>query len=278
MSNFLELRFNLLLCITLLSMTCTAMVHQAFTNDSAPTEKVSMLYKYDVLATKGVVPSQRSKQSWNKPSFSEYSCQKTWMYVSGGSNGTCWCRSSVRGLVRCNNVSNQVAILNCYCMTYDNANFEDVIVGSCPYGCGSVNARSSHHPLPLNITDLNHGMCGRLNRDYRLCSKCINKFCPLVYSYDLNCVKCSGEYNWLKYVAVAYVPLTIFYFIVVFLRNRAVLVWIYNIKSRICVTSEFKGSFYNIKWNTCCGSQNNYNTIFSMELRFLPLPQFKYLS
>ena len=117
-------------------------------------------------------------------------------------------------------------------MTYDCT--KGVVLGSCQYGCGYFNDSSSwigreiYYPLPLNITDLNNGMCGRLNRDYRLCSKCIEGFSPLVYSYELNCVKCSGKYNWLKYVAVAYVPLTIFYFIVVLLRIDATEPYLYG--------------------------------------------------
>ena len=236
-----SLTFHLLLCIILLSesVTCSSVIHFALSDEiadttiSAQTDKVSILHKikdpdYDVLATNSVA---HSKQPWNKPSFSEFDCQKTWMY--GDSNGTCRCRpSTISGSVICNNIPNQVAIQKCYCMTCDNT--KDIIVGSCPYGCGYFNdSRSSigwmiYHPLPLNITELNHGMCGRLNRDNRLCSKCINGFSPLVYSYDLNCVKCSGEYNWLKYVAIAYIPLTIFYFIVILFRVDATEPYLYG--------------------------------------------------
>ena len=36
------------------------------------------------------------------------------------------------------------------------------------------------------------------------------------YSYDLRCVNCSGgHYNWAKYVAVALLPLTLFFILVV---------------------------------------------------------------
>jgi hypothetical protein len=41
-------------------------------------------------------------------------------------------------------------------------------------------------------------------------------------------VKCSGEYNWLKYVAIAYIPLTIFFFTVVFLRIDATEPYLYG--------------------------------------------------
>ena len=161
--------------------------------------------------------------------FSGDTCQKTWMY---GSNGTCQCGRSIHGTVSCSNNSNQVSILRCYCMTYDST--EDVVLGSCPYGCGYFNSSSRwrgkeiYHQLPLNVTNLNQVICGRLNRDYRLCSKCSKGFSPLVYSYDLNCIKCNSKYNWLKYVAVAYIPLTIFYLIVVLFRIDATDPYLYG--------------------------------------------------
>ena len=166
----------------------------------------------------------------SKPDLDEDACQKTWIF---GSNGTCQCGPSVRGSVSCSNISNRVAILRCHCMTYDSK--KGVVLGNCPYGCGYFNDSSSwsgrevYHPLLLNIMDLNHEMCGRFNRDFRLCSKCIEGFSPLVYSYDLNCVKCSGEYNWLKYVAVAYIiPLTVFYLVVILLRIDATEPYLYG--------------------------------------------------
>ena len=194
------------------------------TMDKTATGGMSLHYKSYDQATEDT-EYLKQMNTWNNfMSFNGDACRKTWMYDL---NGTCQCGPSVHGTVSCNNNSNQVSILRCYCMTYDST--EDVVLGSCPYGCGYFNDSSSwsrsgreiYHPLPLNVTDLNYGMCGRLNRDYRLCSKCSKGFSPLVYSYDLNCIKCNSKYNWLKYVAVAYIPLTIFYLIVVVFRIDA---------------------------------------------------------
>ena len=42
---------------------------------------------------------------------------------------------------------------------------------------------------------------------------------PPVYSYSLACVECSDyKYNWLKYAAAAFLPLTAFYVLVVIFR------------------------------------------------------------
>ena len=54
---------------------------------------------------------------------------------------------------------------------------------------------------------------------------CEDGFAPPVYSYYFGCVNCSNynnyKYNWLKYIAVAYLPLTVFYFVVILARIRA---------------------------------------------------------
>ena len=40
-----------------------------------------------------------------------------------------------------------------------------------------------------------------------------------VYSYSIHCVNCTEyQYNWLKYIAVAYIPLTLFCLVVILLR------------------------------------------------------------
>ncbi len=55
-----------------------------------------------------------------------------------------------------------------------------------------------------------------------MCGECIEGYGLPVYSYNLSCVECSNyKYNWLKYIAVAYIPLTIFYFIVIKFRISA---------------------------------------------------------
>ena len=132
----------------------------------------------------------------------------TWMYRSNAS-GYCQCGSDINGAVKCNATLNQVVTDNC--MTYDEY-YNEVITGECLYGCilGFV-----YETLPLNVSQLNEVMCGRLNRQGRLCSKCEKEHYPLVYSYEFNCVKCtSGKYNWVKYIAVVILLTTCFYILI----------------------------------------------------------------
>ena len=54
-----------------------------------------------------------------------------------------------------------------------------------------------------------------MKRGGPLCSKCIQGYGLPVYSYKFECVECDDdENNWLKYLAVAYGPLALFYVLV----------------------------------------------------------------
>ena len=62
-----------------------------------------------------------------------------------------------------------------------------------------------------------------------MCSECMEGYSPLVYSYDLNCVRCTNSrLNWLKFIAIAFIPLTIFYFIVILFRINATNPYLYG--------------------------------------------------
>ena len=80
-----------------------------------------------------------------------------------------------------------------------------------PSGEGST----SHQLSVSNLTSLNHALCSRYNRQGFMCGECVEGHVPAVYSYTVDCVQClEYRYNWLKYLAVAYLPLTVLYFIV----------------------------------------------------------------
>ena len=91
----------------------------------------------------------------------------------------------------------------------NTANRSDVI-GGCLFSY-IHNLESIYYPLPCNILKLNNYTCAGLNREGQLCGRCMKGFAPSVYSYVLNCVKCTDYHiNWLKYIGVAIGPLTIF--------------------------------------------------------------------
>ena len=130
-------------------------------------------------------------------------------------------------------IDNIIYVQDCDCVTYNNEKCS-VLTGPCPYGCGFTTDNSSwsgqlNHPLPRNFSELNHAMCGRLNRDGPMCSKCRENFSPMVYSYDLKCITCTDrQYNWLKFIAVAFIPLTLFYFVIILFRIDATSPYLYG--------------------------------------------------
>ena len=68
----------------------------------------------------------------------------------------------------------------------------------------------------LMLTEI---QCGAFNRTGTLCGKCKDGHYPLAHSYDMNCVECpDGKSNWWKFVLAAFLPLTVFHFIVLFFK------------------------------------------------------------
>ena len=64
-----------------------------------------------------------------------------------------------------------------------------------------------------------HQDCTGLVHCVTLCGKCEDGYYPLAYSYDMKCVQCpNGKSNWWKFVLAAFLPLTIFYVVVLFFK------------------------------------------------------------
>ena len=103
----------------------------------------------------------------------------------------------------------QTMLLECKCMTEEDG---VLVVGACLYTC---NAIQGSYPLPCSTSLLNNFTCEDLNRHGRLCGECKEGYAPPVYSYELKCVKCKNyHYNWVRYIAAAFLPLTLFFFVV----------------------------------------------------------------
>ena len=132
-----------------------------------------------------------------------------WYQPSG--NGTCQFGSNLGFIVKSTANLMQSELEQFYCMTTANTSSHRMdVVGSCLYSAAAYLERM-HYPLPCNISQLNDFMCADLNREGQLCGKCREGFAPPVYSYSLSCVNCTDySLNWLKYLAVAFGPLTLF--------------------------------------------------------------------
>ena len=141
-----------------------------------------------------------------------------WMYRNQES-GKCECSNIPFRAVHCDLTIPRTSLLDCYCMTYDSLQNQTQL-GYCIYGINDISVPDYvYRDLPNNTADLDQFMCGRDNRTSTLCGECKDGYSPLVYSYELHCMNCTGmNYNWIKYVAVAYVPLTAFFFLVVLFK------------------------------------------------------------
>ena len=141
-----------------------------------------------------------------------------WTILNTTSND-CQCGGEMHGIIRCNSETCDISVKNCYCMTYSEA-LDEIFVSYCFYTCSFPNHFDEYPQVSTtNISELNEATCGRFNRTGLMCGECIADHAPAVYSYDLACVECQDyKYNWLKYIAVAYVPLTVFYILIVAMR------------------------------------------------------------
>ena len=104
-------------------------------------------------------------------------------------------------------------------MTTNDNKDDNVVVGNCILNCASGTLWSRHpifYPVSPNVSELEESTCGYLNRKGRLCSKCKEKYHISAYSYDFQCHKCPSSvgYNVVKYVSIAFVPLTLLYLFV----------------------------------------------------------------
>ena len=137
-------------------------------------------------------------------------------------NGTCKCDDLLKGLVKCEDGKGAQAVVKCFCMTTQENNNSSPVVGSCLYTCTQWDSTTFIALNTNSSEDLNNKTCGPFHRTGVLCSKCVEGYGLPVYSYSLSCVECTEyKYNWIKYIAVAYGPLTLFYILAILFRISA---------------------------------------------------------
>ena len=140
------------------------------------------------------------------------------------SNGTCQCLHSPQGTISCS--KGDLDIIGCYCATY-NTEKNLLQVGKCFYNCLNDTDFSSHtnsyHPLPSHGNTLNETGCSYWNRTGALCGRCLPQQYMSAYCYNFTCMHCHHViWNWFRYIMAAYLPLTLFHFIVLFFKVNVV--------------------------------------------------------
>ena len=145
-------------------------------------------------------------------------CSK-WLKFNGTmANCNYECGSSLDGTIA--DSSSPIVLLHgCNYMTA-SANGNKTVVGASIYACSAsfIPYRNCMNDVSCaNFSSANEAsLCSPLNRYSQLCSQCKPGYAPPVYSYSMACVKCNrSQYNWLKYIAVAFVPVTVFYLVIV---------------------------------------------------------------
>ena len=133
----------------------------------------------------------------------------------------CECPADFKEIVGCNRQGYINAVRDCHCLTYDH-NASTAEMGRCMYNCTYFVGRGylvSWTTISLDPDNWTSEMCGRYHRTGPLCGDCITGYYPQVYSLDVSCKPCSNSWsNWVKYLLVAYVPLTVFCFIILLFR------------------------------------------------------------
>ena len=133
--------------------------------------------------------------------------------------GKCECGSDLNGVVTCNPDTQEIFLLHCFCMTYDE-HTDKTEVGPCYFTCKKRYIHVYYREWKVqanNSQDLNQDICGDFHRTGRLCAKCAENYSLPVCSYSMNCTECfrsEFKLNLLKYLAVAFLPLTLFYIII----------------------------------------------------------------
>ena len=118
----------------------------------------------------------------------------------------------------CSNWLQMAKVRQCYCVTYDSAE-RDIVTGYCFPRCLT---NQTYKKLPHKLSLLNEATCKQWNREGILCGKCKKGFFYHAYSYNISCMsskECTGIHgHWWQYILAAYVPLTVFYLLILVFR------------------------------------------------------------
>ena len=167
----------------------------------------------------------RSNTSWTAGCPTGFYCH---FNTTEDSEGHCRCYTPPNGISKCDDRDMRFYVLDCVCATFDEEESE-LLIGPCVVNCGNGDVVDGglhdavYHPLPKDRGRVNTKMCHSMNRNGSLCGKCMDDHYPLAYSFSLKCVLCPNwRMNILWYIMAAYLPLTFFYFLVIFFRWNAV--------------------------------------------------------
>ena len=166
----------------------------------------------------------------------------TWMHRQNAQDNSCVCGDDVHNAVECIPGEYSIAVMRYFCIILSE-DLDTVFIGTCPYSNGGL--------LPPNKSELIRfdGLCiDFYHRRGQLCGACEENYTLPVYSYYLGCIKCEDyKYGWVKFIAAAFLPLTIFYVLVIIFRISVTLSSLngFVLVSQIMATPSFIRTLYS---------------------------------
>ena len=198
---------SLLFVLLLYGASVVRSAHSSLTSERTPTSLLNLQQSTQCLDTccnRSVACSETHGDSCPPGLFCKEDC--------------CHCGRYPSDIITCNGTSS--SLLNYYCATVDEDS-NITLVGRCPY----TKPRRHHedhtlyHHLPITRYSLNNQICQPLKRIGTLCGRCLPDHYPLAYSFNMTCIPCPhARWNWFRYIIAAYLPLTLFYFLVLFFK------------------------------------------------------------
>ena len=142
-----------------------------------------------------------------------------WHFFNATTN-LCECSisSSISDIVKC--TEGGVNLRVGHCMTYQEKE-EVIYIANCNYFHGNYSISDNGRYIQLsmkNASELNDTMCSPMNRNGTLCSECKRGFGPSIISLGLVCKVCNNWYGIPLYLFLEFVPITLFYFIILLFR------------------------------------------------------------
>ena len=125
-------------------------------------------------------------------------------------------------LIHCN--GSRSFVLKYTCVTF-HEDTQLTSIGACIRALNRTKSRGNlasdtiYHLLPGNVSQLDDMMCRPLNKTGTLCGRCLPDHYSLAYSFNMTCIPCPHAcWNWFRYIMAAYLPLTLFYLLILFFK------------------------------------------------------------
>ena len=141
--------------------------------------------------------------------------------ILDSSAGKCVCSpAQFGGVVLCydDNSTTVRKIQSTWCMSIWNEREQNITVVGPWMFSSQLDQTEVFVKLPDKQVLLDEEICGKMNRTGLLCSRCKDGYGVAVFSLLYQCVKCNNSHAWLIYSIVEFLPITLFFLIIVLLN------------------------------------------------------------